>query len=118
MHILTPPNPLKQLNPFLLSLKKSKHGAFNFIPIQSRRSWQMKARNSAILAKLCWRIASNPKANWAKMLTTKYLTPVRLSERGRRLPASRTWAACKDGGAIFNKGLKWSLQWGGDECLG
>ena len=72
--------------------------------------FQMKARNSAILAKLCWRIASNLKANWAKMLTTKYLTPIRLSERGRRLSASRTQVTCKDGGNIFNKDLKWSIS--------
>ena len=70
----------------------------------------MKAWNSAILAKLCWRIALNPEADWAKMLTNKYLTPARLSERGRRLLASRTWTTCKDGGAIFNKGLKWSVS--------
>ena len=44
------------------------------------------------------------------MLTSKYLTPVRLGERGRRLPASSTSAACKDGGVIFNKGLKWSFS--------
>ena len=50
------------------------------------------------------------KTDWAKMLTNKYLTPTELSERGRRLPASRTWAACKDGGAIFNKWLKWSIS--------
>ena len=70
----------------------------------------MKARNSAILANLGWRIASNLESDWAKMLTTKYLTPVRLSERGRRLLASRTWVDCKDGGAILNKGLKWSIS--------
>ena len=72
--------------------------------------FQTKARNSAILAKLCWRIALNLEADWAKMLTNKYLTPTGLSERGRRLPASCTWAACKDGGAIFNKWLKWSIS--------
>lgn len=59
-----------------------------------------------------------PGGKLGKMLTTKYLTPVKLSERGRRLLPSRTWAACKDGGAIFIKGLKWSLQRGGDERLG
>lgn len=44
------------------------------------------------------------------MLSRKYLTPARLSERGRRYPTSRTWTACKDGGMIFNKGLKWSIS--------
>ena len=70
----------------------------------------MRARNAAILAKLCWRIASSPDAPWALLLTSKYLTPTRLGERRRRLPASSTWAACKDGGVIFNKGLKWSIS--------
>jgi len=72
--------------------------------------FQTKARNSAILAKLCWRIASSSEAVSAQMLTSKYLTPVRLGERGGRLRASRTWVACKNGGAIFNKGLKWSIS--------
>ncbi|KAK7825743.1 hypothetical protein CFP56_032768 [Quercus suber] len=33
-----------------------------------------------------------------------------LGERGRRLPASSNWTACKVGGVIFNKGLKWSIS--------
>ena len=70
----------------------------------------MRARNVAILAKLCWRIASSLEAPWALMLTSKYLTLARLGERGRRLPALSTWVACKDGGVIFNKGLKWSIS--------
>ena len=71
--------------------------------------FQAKARNSALLAKLCWRIASCPDMPWAHMLICKYLTPSRLGVGGRKLPASRIWAACKDGGVIFNKGLKWSI---------
>ena len=43
------------------------------------------------------------------MLCRKYLTPARLSGRGRKYPASRTWKACKVGGVIFNKGLKWAI---------
>ncbi|KAL0010713.1 hypothetical protein SO802_005821 [Lithocarpus litseifolius] len=39
--------------------------------------FQMRARNAAILAKLCWRIASSSEAPWALMLTSKYLTLVR-----------------------------------------
>ena len=46
----------------------------------------------------------------AQMLTSKYLTLVRLGERGGRLHASYTWVACKDGGAIFNKSLNWSIS--------
>ena len=72
--------------------------------------FQGKARNFAILAKLCWRIASSPDAALAQMLSKKYLTRARLSERGRKYPTSRTWRACKEGGVIFNKGLKWSIS--------
>ena len=35
----------------------------------------MKDRNLAILAKLCWRLASDQRAPWAQMLAAKYLTP-------------------------------------------
>ncbi|KAK9992133.1 hypothetical protein SO802_027118 [Lithocarpus litseifolius] len=51
--------------------------------------FQAKARNSALLAKLCWRIASGPDKPWAQMLVSKYLTPARIGEGGRKLPASR-----------------------------
>ena len=72
--------------------------------------FQVKARNDAILAKLCWCIASNPDEAWSQMLCRKYLTPARLSGRGRKYLASRTWKACKVGGVIFNKGLKWAIS--------
>ena len=68
--------------------------------------FQVKARNDAILAKFFWLIASNPNVAWSRMLYSKYLTPARLSARGRKYPASRTWKACKVRGVIFNKGLK------------
>ena len=71
--------------------------------------FQMKARNVALLAKLCWRIASSQNYPWAQMLISKYLTATRLSEGGRKLPASKIWDACKEGGIIFNKGLKWAI---------
>ena len=44
------------------------------------------------------------------MLAKKYLTPKRLSEEGRNLPCSRIWSACKKGGPIYVKGLKWSVK--------
>ena len=71
--------------------------------------FQMKARNVALLAKLCWRIASSQNYPWAQMLISKYLIATRLSEGGRKLPASKIWDACKEGGIIFNKGLKWAI---------
>ena len=36
--------------------------------------------------------------------------PELISERGRGLPASRIWAACKEGGVVFNEGLKCSIS--------
>ena len=44
------------------------------------------------------------------MLAKKYLTPKRLSKEGRNLPCSRIWSACKKGGPIYVKGLKWSVK--------
>ena len=71
--------------------------------------FQMKARNAALLAKLCWRIASSQDYPLAQMLISKYLPATRISEGGRKLPASKIWATCKEGGIIFNKGLKWVI---------
>ena len=71
--------------------------------------FDMKARNAALLAKLCWQIASSPEMSWAQMLTYKYLTPHHLRGNSRNQAASRIWIACKEGGAIFNKGLRWSI---------
>ena len=44
------------------------------------------------------------------MLTAKYLSTRRLTEGGRNLPCSRIWAACKAGGPIYVKGLKWTIN--------
>lgn len=71
--------------------------------------FDMKARNTALLVKLCWRIASSPGMPWAQMLTCKYLTPHRLRGNSRNQVASRIWKAFKVGGVIFNKGLRWSI---------
>lgn len=72
--------------------------------------YQIKYRNQAILTKLCWRLATDNEALWAKLLAKKYLSPRRLSEEGRKLPCSRIWVACKKGGPIYVKGLKWSVR--------
>ena len=71
--------------------------------------FEMKARNSALLAKLCWQIASSRDMSWAQMLTCKYLTLHWLRGEARKQPASRIWKAYKEGEVIFNKGLKWSI---------
>ena len=71
--------------------------------------FDMKARNAALLVKLCWRIISNPEMSWAQMLICKYLPPQRLRGNSRNQEASQIWLVCKEGGAIFNKGLKWFI---------
>ena len=58
--------------------------------------FQMRYRNLALLAKLCWRLANEHEAPWAKMIAAKYLSPRRLTGEGRRI-----WAACKKGGLMY-----------------
>ena len=72
-------------------------------------NFDMQARNAAFLAKLCWQIASSPDMPWAQMLICKYLTLFRLRGHSRNQTTSRIWKACKVGGVIFNKGLRWSI---------
>lgn len=57
-----------------------------------------KYRNQAMLAKLCWRLAHEKGMPWARTLQAKYLCPNRVTEKGRKLPCSRIWTACKKGG--------------------
>ena len=68
--------------------------------------FQMRTRNEGLLAKLCWRIANNPKALWAKIFIKKYLSS---SFVGKKKNSSIIWAACKKGGPIFMQGLKWII---------
>ena len=70
----------------------------------------MKHRNQAILAKLCWRLANEQESPWARMLATKYLSPRRITKEGRKLPCSSIWTACKKGDPVYVKGLKWSVK--------
>ena len=77
--------------------------------------FSMKHRNEAILVKLCWRLAHEEGKPWANMLVAKYLCPNRVIEEGRNLPRSRIWAACKKGGPIYVKGLRWIVRSG--ECV-
>ena len=71
---------------------------------------EMQPRNEAYLAKLCWRLANEQEAPWVRMLMIKYFMNLRITEVGRKLPCSRTWAACKKGGPIFKRGLKWIIN--------
>ncbi|XP_030958826.1 uncharacterized protein LOC115980745 [Quercus lobata] len=72
--------------------------------------FSMKHRNEAILARLCWRLAYEEGKPWANMLLAKYLCSNRVTEEGRHLPCSRIWAACKKGGPIYVKGLRWTVR--------
>lgn len=72
---------------------------------------QMKFRNQAILAKLCWRLANEQDAPWANLLAKKDLSASRLTEEGKKHPCSRIWAACKKGDPVYVKGLMIYEQW-------
>ena len=78
---------------------------------------EMQPRNEAFLAKLCWRLANEQEAPWARMPMSKDFTDTKIAKRGRNLPCSRTWAACKKGGPIFKNGLKWVIKNGASTNL-
>ena len=46
------------------------------------------------------------------MLAKKYLSPSRITSKGKKLPCLSVWTACKSGGEIFYKGIKWNIQTG------
>ena len=71
---------------------------------------EMQPRNEAYLAKLCWRLANEQEDPWVRMLMSKYFTNLRITAVGRKLSCSRIWAACKKGGPIFKRGLKWIIN--------
>ena len=43
-------------------------------------------------------------------LLAKYLCPNKLTEEGGKLPFSRIWVACKKGGPVYVKGLRWTIK--------
>ena len=65
--------------------------------------FQVKARNAAILAKLCWRMASSPNCPWVQMLISKYLTTVRLREGRRSSLLQEFGLPVKKGGLTLTK---------------
>jgi len=44
------------------------------------------------------------------MLVAKYLSHSKVTKEGKKLPCSSVWTACKKGGPIYVKGLKWSVK--------
>lgn len=66
-----------------------------------------KEKNIALLAKLNWRLATEPNSLWAKVLTMKYLIPRRISNpRTFFRTCSVMWSAIRKGEPIFKKGSK------------
>lgn len=72
--------------------------------------FQTRCKNLALLSKLCWRLANEPKTPWARMIAAKYLSPNRLTEEESKLPCSKIWAAYKKGGPMYVQGLKWIVK--------
>ena len=72
--------------------KKIHHVGWNKVTnplnLGGLRIFEMKTRNLALLAKLCWQISSSLDMPWAQMLTCKYLTPHRLKGNSRKQAAS------------------------------
>ena len=67
-----------------------------------------KGRNTALLAKLNWRLHTEGNALWARVLKAKYGTRQRTEERIKpRSPCSPTWRGILNGEEVFRKGVKW-----------
>ena len=67
-----------------------------------------KGRNTALLAKLNWRLHSKDNAPWSRVLKLKYGTRQRINSRHpARLPCSPTWKGMRKGEEVFKKGVKW-----------
>ncbi|KAL4625853.1 hypothetical protein ACB092_05G055100 [Castanea dentata] len=67
-----------------------------------------KGRNTALLAKLNWRLHTEGDALWARVLKAKYGTRQRTEARNKSsLPCSTTWRGIMKGEEVFKKGVKW-----------
>lgn len=67
-----------------------------------------KEKNTALLAKLNWRLHCESNSIWARVLNQKYRFPRRSANLGVRFrPCSPTWSAIQKGEKVFNKGIKW-----------
>ena len=66
-----------------------------------------KGRNTALLAKLNWRMHTEGNAPWSKVLKLKYCTRQRINSRNAtRLACSPTWKGLRKGEEVFKKGVK------------
>lgn len=67
-----------------------------------------KAKNSALLAKLNWRLHSETSSLWARVLIQKYKNLRRRSNLSAKFRScSATWAAVRKGENLFKLGSKW-----------
>nr|XP_023896924.1 uncharacterized protein LOC112008814 [Quercus suber] len=82
--------------------KTKKEGGLGFQTV--------KGRNTALLAKLNWRLHSEKDALWTRVLKRKYCSSRRInSPNPNKLPCSQVWKGIKKGAATFVKGARWSL---------
>ena len=69
-----------------------------------------KGRNTALLAKLNWRLYVEKEALWAQVLRKKYCNQRRTSSANAdRLPCSQIRKAVKIGRGTFNEGSMWTV---------
>ena len=67
-----------------------------------------KGRNTALLAKLNWRMHTEGNAPWSKVLKLKYCTRQRINSKNTaRLACFPTWKGLRKGEEVFKKGVKW-----------
>ena len=82
--------------------KPKEEGGLGF---QTAKGW-----NTALLAKLNWRLHSEQDALWTQVLKRKYCNSRRInSPNPSKLPCSQVWKGIKKGTATFVKGARWSL---------
>ena len=69
-----------------------------------------KGKNTALLAKLNWRLHVEKEALWAKVLRHKYCNQRRTNSINvDKLPCSQIWKAVKKGRGTFNEGSMWTI---------
>ena len=69
-----------------------------------------KGRNTALLAKLNWRVNVEKEALWAQVLRHKYCNQRRISSANAdKLPCLQIWKAIKKGKGTFNEGSMWMI---------
>lgn len=66
-----------------------------------------RGRNTALLAKLNWRLHTEKEAPWAQVLWKKYCSPKILNNiNANKLPCFATWTTITNGMETFSKGSR------------